>query len=261
MSRQIITLTTDWNSKSYYEGAVKGALLSECGDVNIVNISHEITPFNITQAAFVLKNSYKFFPPKTVHIIAINSNYSNTQTYNLLSFDNHYFLCTDNGFFSLFLDEEPQFSIEIETKNQSEAIFPELSVYPKIINKIIQNIPFEEIGKPTTHKVELPKLLPTYDNDSITAHVINIDSYNNIICNVTREKFEEIRKGRKFEIIVQNNNYIIDKITSKYTETSNGDILAIFNSVGLLEIAQKNGKISEMLGIVVKSNIKIKFYE
>lgn len=260
MSRQIITLTSDWNNKAYYEASVKGAFLSNCGDVNIVNISHEIAPYNISQAVFVLKNSYKFFPAETVHIVAVNSDFSKTQSYILARYDSQFFICTDNGFFSLFFDDEPEFMIEIDATNESnEAIFPELSIFPKIVAKIIQKVPIEEIGKPKTETVQMSQLNPVYDNSSITGHVVYIDSYQNAITNISKEMFEKIGKGRAFEILMNNNFYTISKISNQYSEIKNGDLLAIFNSVGMLEVAVKNGPIASLLKLELKSNIRIKF--
>ena len=72
----IISLISDWNFADYYLGSVKGYILNNCPDARIVDINNQISNYNISQTAFVIENTYKNFPKGTIHIIAINSNYS-----------------------------------------------------------------------------------------------------------------------------------------------------------------------------------------
>ena len=102
----IITLTTDWNKDDYYVGAAKGAIYSNCIDATIVDITHQIKPFNIFQAAFILKNSYRFYPSGTVHIIGVKTEIYADQKYIAAEFEGQYFLGTDNGIFSLLFQEQ-----------------------------------------------------------------------------------------------------------------------------------------------------------
>ena len=93
----IITLTTDFGTKDHFVGAVKGAIYSELPNAKIVDITHQISPFNITETAYILKNSYKSFPDGTIHIIGVDSELSSTNKHIALALDNHYFVCPDNG--------------------------------------------------------------------------------------------------------------------------------------------------------------------
>ena len=77
----IITLTTDWNKDDYYIGAVKGSIYNNCTGVTIVDISHQVKPFNIYQAAFILKNVYKYYPKGSVHIIGVKTEAFGNQNY------------------------------------------------------------------------------------------------------------------------------------------------------------------------------------
>ena len=69
----IITLTTDFGIKDHFTANIKGAIFSELPDVNIVDISHQISPFNILEAAYIIQNSYTSFPINTIHIIGVDS--------------------------------------------------------------------------------------------------------------------------------------------------------------------------------------------
>ena len=91
--------------------------------------------------------------------------------------------------------------------------------------------------------------------------VIYIDSYHNVITNISKELFEKERKESKFTIYVDSNHYTIDKINERYNETQIGELLALFNSSGLLEIAINKGQVSTLLNLKINSHIRIKFHD
>ena len=99
------------------------------------------------------------------------------------------------------------------------------------------------------------------DKSGITGSVIYIDSFRNAITNITRDLFDRIGEGRAFEIYPQNNYYIITRLNNFYHETAPGEILAIFNSVGLLEIAISKGNAADLLNLSTNSSVRIKFKE
>ena len=101
-------------------------------------------------------------------------------------------------------------------------------------------------------------MLPTIDESTINGSVIYIDSFRNAITNISRELFDQIGKGRPFEIFVQSNHYKINRINKKYSDSSTGEMLALFNSLGLLEIAINSGNAADLLNLSVNSVVRIK---
>ena len=97
----IVTLTTDFGEKDHYVGAVKGAIYSELDSVRIVDISHSISPFHITEAAYIIQNAYHSFPKGTIHIIGIDSELNPENRHIAVALDGHYFICANNGIISL----------------------------------------------------------------------------------------------------------------------------------------------------------------
>lgn len=94
----IITLTTDFGEKDYYAGALKGAIYSELGSVNLIDITHSVSPFNTYQAAYLLRNSYKHFPKGTVHLIGVDTERTLENTHIAMAFDGSLFYWgLDNG--------------------------------------------------------------------------------------------------------------------------------------------------------------------
>jgi hypothetical protein len=100
-------------------------------------------------------------------------------------------------------------------------------------------------------------LKPVHDANVVKGHVMYIDSYENIITNITESFFREARKGRKFTIVFR--SYEINKISRSYTDVAPGEILALFDSNGFLEIALNQGNAAGLLGLEVRNMIRIEF--
>src|ERR1700759_4425030 len=109
----IITLTTDLGDKDIYQAALKGSILKLIAGVTIVDITHSVAAFNVQQAAFILKNSFHYFPDGTVHLIGIDTVYNTNTKYLMVRYKGHYFVGADNGIFSLMFTDEPQEMFEI----------------------------------------------------------------------------------------------------------------------------------------------------
>lgn len=254
----IITLTTDWNKADYYVGAVKGAIYSNCINATVVDITHQVKPFNIFQAAFILKNSYKYYPKGTVHIVGIKTDTHNNQEHIAAEHDGHYFLGTDNGIFSLLFkdgDSVKYYSI----KDAEHSSFPTLDVFSKIACKLINGENITSLGNKVDSILRRVPLRATIEDNVITGSIVYIDSFQNAITNVSKDLFERVVNGKPFKIFVQSNHYVISKINKSYQETSVGELLAIFNSLNLLEIAINGGNAAELLNLDTNSSIRIKF--
>jgi S-adenosylmethionine hydrolase len=104
-------------------------------------------------------------------------------------------------------------------------------------------------------------MLPTIDESVINGSVIYIDSYKNAFTNINRELFDQIGKGRPFDIFVQSNHNRINRLNKRYGESSLGEMLALFNSIGLLEIAINGGNAADLLNLSINSSVRIKFKE
>ncbi len=255
----VVTLISDWNSSDYYIGAVKGRILSTCPETTIVDINHQIEPFNILQAVYVLKNAFVNFPAGSIHIIAVNSEPDEKRKNVIVKYKGHYFIGVDNGIFYLMTEGQTEEVVEIE-ENYDQS-FPELHIFAGLACEIIKDNNILRLGKNNKELFRQLPMLPVYEDDEslIVGKVIYIDSYHNIITNVSKELFEDFGKGRDFKIYVQSNSAVIDKINTKYNQTEQGELLALFNTAGLLEIAIYKGKAATLLSLDTKSEIRIEF--
>ncbi|OQX99734.1 MAG: hypothetical protein B6I20_09690 [Bacteroidetes bacterium 4572_117] len=255
---QIVTLISDWNSSDYYVGAIKGRILSNCPSAIIVDVNHQIASYNIAQAAFVIKNTFQNFPKGTIHILSINSEASEKKPHVIVKYDGHYFIGTDNGMFYLFTNSKTETIIEISPE-KNHTSFPELEIFANIACQLINETDISKLGKEKKTMFKQLPVLPAIEKSTIIGKVIYIDSFYNVITNVTKELFEQIQDKRSFDIYVQSKSNRISKINISYNETSPGDLLAIFNSTGHLEIAISNGKAAQLFNLSTNSSIRIVF--
>ncbi len=272
-----ITLTTDFGTKDHFVGAVKGAIYSELSDAKIVDITHEISPFNITETAYILKNSYKSFPEGTIHIVGVDSEISADNKHIAIELDNHFFVCPDNGLISMIASEvKPTKIVEINIHDRIESSFPVLDVFVKVACFIARGGNLTVIGKEIFEYKKLIEIQPKTNQSQtqIIGGVLYIDNYGNVITNISKKMFNDVGKGRKYKVTASRYNF--EKIYSKYNEVTgnnpsnssqfDGNRLALFNSAGFLEIAiyrsnlKTVGGASSLLGLEYRDQITIEFY-
>jgi S-adenosylmethionine hydrolase len=245
----LLTLTSDIGSPDYLVGVVKAQLLQINPDFQIVDISHNIPPFNYPQAAYVCRSAIKNFPEFTYHLILVNLFEKKPEQLLLAFHQNQYLLCADNGLLTMILEETPEMVIGIpleKTKPRNTIYLTE--VMGKAVNKLVQGEGIREIGLPDPVYMEKRHLRPALDESFIEGQIIFIDNFENVIVNITHEQFEEQRKGRSFRIVFKRDE-MIDRISESYADVSEGEKLALFNSAGYLEIAINKGNAAGLFGL------------
>lgn len=272
----IITLTTDFGEKDYFVGAVKGAIYNELESARIVDISHSIAPFHITEASYIIKNAYKSFPENSIHIIGIDSELTPENRHIALKLDGHYFICANNGILSLIASEfVPEKIVEINIHDKVQTNFPVLDIFVKVAGHLARGGTLDVIGKNIEEIKHLKELQPyaNSDNNQIIGNVLYIDNYGNVVTNITRKFFEQVGRGRKFTIKARNANF--SEIFNTYSDAINFEVenihredgkkLAIFNSGGYIELAiyKSNpstvGSASSLFGLEYRDTITINF--
>ena len=260
-SMAIITLTSDWGHSDYYAAAVKGVVLSQLPNATIVDITHEIAAFNTIDAGFVVKNCFRNFPVGTIHIIAVDTIESAEVPHVVVKAEGQYFISADNGVFRQILDEYEE-AVEINVMQDSDSFnFPARDRFAKVAVMIAQGVPLSEIG-PKRETLRGAVACAVVRDDSIEGNVIHIDSYGNLITNISKSDFYQARRGRDFTIMVKGRLYTINKISDSYMDVhETTDLVAIFGSHGNLEIAMREAPIASLCGIEFRSPIRVVFHE
>ncbi len=273
----IITLTTDFGQKDHFLGALKGAILSHLPEVTIVDISHSISPFNIQECAYILKNCYHTFPNGAIHIVGVDSEFSEENEHIVVSADGHFFIGANNGVISMITSQlNIDQTIEISLPQSVVNSFPELDVFVPAACHLARGGKLEVIGLPFSRLKESKEFEPRVTNDgkTILGNVIYIDNYGNTVTNIQKSLFEAYRNGRDFEIIARTTiiktlhhtyNGIINFDLDRSQRKGPGDALALFNTAGFIELAiyksnlNSVGGASTLLGLNYRDTITINF--
>ena len=273
----LVTLTTDFGHKDYSISVIKAALLEKIPNVSIIDISHEISPYNISETAYILKSAYKAFPKGSIHIIGVESEFTPENMHIVMQLEGHYFVGADNGIFSLIKEDiKPDKLVSINIHETISSSFPVLDVFVQVASHIARNGTLEVIGSPIKKIRELTNVKPVISKDGsqIIGSVIYIDNYGNVITNITKNLFKEIGKSRDFTInartvkfrkIYLSYSQAIDFNLPKEDREEDGKKLALFNTSGHLELAiyKSNphtvGSASSLFGLDYRDLINIQF--
>ena len=237
----IISITSDYGNKDFTKGYLKGLLYSQLENPIIVDISHEVSPFNIIEASYIIKNSYKSFPRGSIHIVDVDADKTPEQEHIVVIFDEHYFVTANNGILSLISEElRPNKVIAITFEGNK------FDVFSKVASHIHRGGNINLVGNEINKIKELKDLkIRIKSENQILGNVIYVDNYGNIVTNISKKFFEEHRKERNFSINAR--SIIFDNIYNSYTEAINfdkekiyreeeGKKIAIFNNAGYLEL-------------------------
>ncbi|NSW94965.1 MAG: SAM-dependent chlorinase/fluorinase [Bacteroidales bacterium] len=249
----VITLTTEWKPEDIYAGIIKGKLCRLCPEAHIVENARSIQPFNISQAAFIVRNTFANYPEGSVHIICVHSESADGNNFLAVRARGHYFVGTDNGIFNLILNSEPDEIVKIDAGGEKD----ELEVFAKAAADIFRGMKLSSLGKPVKELYEKLPLRATIDQGVILGSIIFIDSYGNAISNITRDVFLRVFENRKYRILIQSNKNYTEKLSENYCDVPVGELLARFNSLDLLEVAINGADISELLSLQVGSVIRV----
>ena len=272
----IITLTTDFGHKDYFVGALKGKILSEHKEAVIVDISHEIDLFNTLEASYCIEAAYHNFPKGTIHIIGVDSERVGDTQHIAMQWDDHYFICADNGILNTLIQKKiPQKIVAITIHDRLNIDASDMDVFVAVACHIARGGLLNVIGK------EIQSLKPvsvltssiTDDLSEIKGQIVYIDSFGNCVTNISQKQFNDTVRGRKFEIIIKNKK--ITRLHKSYSDFPvsdtkqlkdlEGDFLALFNENGYLEIAiyksnpKTVGSAATLLGLHFRDSISVKF--
>jgi S-adenosylmethionine hydrolase len=256
----ILTITTDWGLRDHHLAAFKGELLSLIPSLQLIDVSNDIEKFNTMQAAVIIQNTYHKFPEGTLHFIGLtsNENCKSDCPFLIVRARGQYLIGQDNGIFTLILGNEDKVIVRLPHQRHEERNVS-YNYLLETIKKLASGVNFETLGTTETKIEESFFAQPTIDNRVIRGTVVFVDSFGNAIVNIKKELFDQIRKDRKFIIHLRKSIYDVTKISNSYEDVEVGEMLALFNQDGYLEIALNKESASKLLGLKIMEPIRIEF--
>ena len=252
----IVTLTSDWNKSDYYLGVLKGRLASLSLKINLLEITNSIPSFDVLQETFILRNTYLNFPANSIHIMGVMSEPTPESPVVIVYANNHYFIGVNDGRFSQLFENPPSIAFAVNV-DEAFSSFMAPTLFAKGVQTILENS-FEANTKACDLKRESIARV-VYDENSIVGKVLYIDSFGNAVSNIEKIVFDRVHKARPFTIFVQGPHIKIKNISRGYYQGIPGGLMALFNSLGLLEVAIYMDSLAKVESIVPGSEIRIKF--
>ncbi len=239
----MITLTTDFSSREHYAGVLKGVIKSY-GPIDVVDISHDVKPFDILHGAYILMNIIGYFPDDTVHVVVIDPGVGTARRGLVAKLDHGYFVGPDNGILTL-VKKRIREVYEIIAPGDISKTFHGRDVFVPVAAKISMNKWPENLKRIDKNEIQLlPIKDPIIEKNGINASIIHIDNFGNVITNIP-EDF--VKFSYDEEIFVNYHGLHKMKFKGTYGEGNENEIILLINSENLLEIAMNKGNAAEFL--------------
>lgn len=262
MGRPILTLTTDFGTSDHFVGTMKGVILGINPEISIVDLSHDIRPFEVSEAAFVVAQAYPYFPRKTVHVVIVDPGVGTSRRPILAEAAGQYFIGPDNGVLSMVLARHPHKVRELTSeryflKNVSRT-FHGRDIFAPCAAHLASGITPAKFGKLIDNALRVNFDKPTRTGKRAwTGAVLKVDRFGNLITNYHVEEFPFLHE-RPFSMQV--GLQPVDKIASNYGEGQPGELFVIAGSSGFFEVSSNQASAAKMLGLAAGSPLELTIY-
>lgn len=238
---KLVSVTTDFGNTDGFVGVVKGVMLEIERDLCFVDISNEVPPGDIASGAWILGNSYRYFPAGTIHLAIVDPGVGSSRRGLIVRSHKHYFVAPDNGLLTNVLQQDGPvdcFWINKPTfwREDVSATFHGRDVFAPVAAHLAAGVDPAEIGDPVECEslIRLPEVPLEMGHDTIRGAVVHIDHFGNLITNIPAAALQSAKLCmiHKKEV----------PVGETYSTVSPGHALALPGSHGFVEIGVNNGR-------------------
>jgi len=255
VARSIITLTTDFGVADPYLGIMKGVILSIHPDVDLVDITHDIRACDVMEASYQLSQAYRYFPPRTIHLVVVDPGVGTDRRPIIASEDKYFFVAPDNGVLSMVFSREENITVRHITSEHYflepvSQLFHGRDVFAPIAAWLARGVESAKFGEIITDYVRYQLPVPKRVNEHLQKGiVVRVDRFGSLMTNLTPHDVPEIFGGapRPFKIVIGQTE--ITELRQVYAEGEKDEVFAILGSSGYIEIAVNRGSASKALGV------------
>ena len=251
MPDPIITLTTDFGTSDHLVGTMKGVILNINPAARIVDLNHHVTPFDVLDGALSIANAYRYFPPRTIHVVIVDPGVGTNRRPLLVSGEKQYFIAPDNGVLSMIFERESCLVRHITAEhyflNPVSPTFHGRDIFAPTAAWLSKAFQVDAFGEEITDPVRftVPKAKPA--GQTVKGVVLRVDAFGNLMTNLTAEDIPAtVVESGSIKIAVGGKE--IRKFVQTFGLGTPGEPIAIFGSAGYLEIAVNRGSAARTLG-------------
>lgn len=262
MRRPIITLTTDFGLSDHYAGVMKGVISGIAPQASIVDLSHDVRPYEITQGAYVIAQSYRYFPKGTIHVAVVDPGVGSLRRAILMEAAGQRFVGPDNGVFSMVFSREKHKVREITASRYFlqplSRTFHGRDLFAPCAAHLAAGVPPSRFGKLIHDYVRPVSEKPVQTSRRVwTGAVLHVDRFGNLVTSFSPPEFPDLT-ARPFELAV--GMVKIRRLALTFAECEPGEVFAIAGSSGYLEIAVNQGSAARILGCGPGAPVELTFY-
>ncbi|MBS1858298.1 MAG: SAM-dependent chlorinase/fluorinase [Acidobacteria bacterium] len=243
MSRPILTLTTDFGLDDHYVGAMKGVILGICPNAQVVDISHGVKPFEITEGAYTIAQAWRCFPPRTVHVVVVDPGVGSSRRPILVEAGGQYFIGPDNGVLSMVYLAEPAkvrlISNQHLFRQPVSRTFHGRDIFAPVAAHVAAGLSPAYVGDPIDNYLK-PDFVKPHRTGKRTwiGQILKIDHFGNIITNFHVAEFGDLTL-RNFQL--EMGPVCVNVLARNYTECSPGELFLVLGSAGYYEVSMAQG--------------------
>ncbi len=256
---KIITLTTDFGYRDAFVGSMKGVILSINPSVAIVDITHDVEPYNVEEGAYIIGAGYLSFPLGTIHIAVVDPGVGSERRAIIVEADGHYLVGPDNGIFSYVMSLSKGLRIVHMTGDKfilakDSPTFQGRDVFAPAAAWLSRGVNAEEFGPVIhdAHRLSIP--LPIVEPSGVSGEVIHIDRFGNAITNIKTSDVSPF--NGKFYAEIRGKTILPLMV---YDQAADTGLHCLMNSNGHLEFFVNRGNASRMFGIKKGDATRVSF--
>ncbi len=250
----LITLTTDFGLQDPYVGQVKGAILKNNISVRITDLTHAIPAHDTLTAAITIRTSYSYFPNGSIHLIIVDPGVGSQRSILAATTRHHLFIAPDNGTLSLlFKDNRIQTVHRVENSSlfpsEISSTFHARDIMAPIAAALAGGMPLDKVGPVIDQAscVQLNLPAPVISSNKIDGQALHIDSFGNIRTNITTSDLTDSKNFQPSSFSgIRIKGHQISSISSTYADSPAGELVALVDSAGYLEIAVNRGNAAQL---------------
>ncbi len=253
MTNPVITLTTDYGTSDHLVGVLKGVILRIAPNATIVDINHHVAPFDLLDGALTIAAAYRYFPPRTVHLVVVDPGVGTQRRPILVTADQFYFVAPDNGVLSLIYEREPAVTVRHITAEHHflspvSNTFHGRDVFAPVAAWVAKTSQTEAMGDEISDPVRFALPRPKAAGSALKGVVLRVDSFGNLMTNFTAEDLPAAT-GTDGNLNLQVGGKRVEKLAQTFANGGAGEPVAIIGSSGFLEIAVNKGQAARVLGV------------
>jgi len=259
----VIALTTDFGTQDHYVACMKGAILQINPKATIVDVTHDIPPHGIIQAAFVLRQVWPWFPAGTVHVVVVDPGVGTGRRILVGRYSDRCIVAPDNGVMSIIhRDAQLQELRVVENRRffatSLSTTFHGRDIMAPVGAHISNGVRLSDLGAPTDHLEVLDLPRPRIGADgSLSGEVLYVDRFGNLITCISIADLNALA-GRRGRLSVRLGEREIGPIRSTYGEAEPGQPVALVGSTQMLEIAVNRGSAAQMFEAGVATPVTVR---